>query len=59
VNEQQAEEDAQALHKAGEAKWGTDEDKFIEILTKRSRPHLLKVLGIQTPLSFHPYLSYI
>ncbi|KAL5015707.1 hypothetical protein ScPMuIL_005296 [Solemya velum] len=33
-------EDAKALYKAGEAMFGTDESKFIEILGNRSVPHL-------------------
>jgi len=43
ANDQLAMDDAIALYKAGEGRWGTDEDKFIEILTKRSRAHLLAV----------------
>lgn len=31
---------AQTLYNAGEKKWGTDESKFIEILCKKSIPHL-------------------
>lgn len=43
VNEAQIEQDAQDLFKAGELKWGTDEEKFITILGTRSIPHLRKV----------------
>jgi len=32
--------DAEALYKAGEGKWGTDEDTFIKILTDRSFEHI-------------------
>jgi hypothetical protein len=44
VNDKLAQDDAEALYKAGEGRWGTDEAKFIEILTTRSRAHLLAVL---------------
>ena len=30
--------------KAGIKKWGTDEDKFIEVFTQRSLPHLKAML---------------
>ncbi|XP_074849857.1 annexin A3 [Carettochelys insculpta] len=40
VDEQLAKQDAQVLYNAGEKKWGTDEDKFSEILCLRSLPHL-------------------
>lgn len=36
VDEQLAKKDAQILYNAGENKWGTDEDKFTEILCLRS-----------------------
>lgn len=35
--------DAEALYKAGEKRWGTDEDKFIQIFSERSRAHLAAV----------------
>ncbi|NP_001085527.1 annexin A3 [Xenopus laevis] len=40
VDEQLAKKDAEILYNAGEKKWGTDEDKFIEILCLRSFPQL-------------------
>ncbi|XP_028396288.1 uncharacterized protein LOC114520254 isoform X2 [Dendronephthya gigantea] len=44
ASEKQAVSDATALYEAGEKKWGTDESKFIKILTSRSRTHLRQVL---------------
>jgi hypothetical protein len=35
VNQDEAENDAKTLFEAGEKKWGTDESKFIEILSNR------------------------
>lgn len=43
VDEGRVEQDAQDLFKAGEMKWGTDEEKFITILGTRSHSHLKKV----------------
>ncbi|OCT97313.1 annexin A3 [Xenopus laevis] len=40
VDEQLAKKDAEILYNAGEKKWGTDEDKFIEVLCLRSFPQL-------------------
>ncbi|KAK2911862.1 hypothetical protein QQF64_027727 [Cirrhinus molitorella] len=44
VNADKAKEDAKALYNAGEKKMGTDESKFIEILCKRSMPHLRQTI---------------
>ncbi|XP_026395745.1 annexin D5-like isoform X3 [Papaver somniferum] len=43
VDRLSAEQDAQALYKAGEKKIGTDEKTFIQILSGRSRAHLAAV----------------
>uniref|UniRef100_A0A8C0G9I7 Annexin n=1 Tax=Chelonoidis abingdonii TaxID=106734 RepID=A0A8C0G9I7_CHEAB len=43
IDEGLVEQDAQVLFKAGELKWGTDEEKFITILGTRSICHLRKV----------------
>ncbi|XP_053317652.1 annexin A3 isoform X1 [Spea bombifrons] len=40
VDEHLAKKDAEVLYNAGEKKWGTDEDKFIEVLCLRSFPQL-------------------
>ncbi|XP_067296212.1 annexin A3a [Pseudorasbora parva] len=44
VNADQAKADAKALYQAGEKRLGTDESKFIEILCKRSIPHLRQTI---------------
>uniref|UniRef100_A0A8C1NY30 Annexin n=1 Tax=Cyprinus carpio TaxID=7962 RepID=A0A8C1NY30_CYPCA len=44
VNADKAKEDAKALYQAGEKRLGTDESKFIEILCKRSIPHLRQTI---------------
>lgn len=35
VNEDEAENDARTLFEAGEKKWGTDEAKFVDIISSR------------------------
>ncbi|KAL6472571.1 hypothetical protein MHYP_G00187590 [Metynnis hypsauchen] len=43
VDEALAKQDAKEIYEAGEARWGTDEVKFLTILCVRNRNHLLKV----------------
>lgn len=43
VNEAQAVQDAKDIFEAGEARWGTDEVKFLTVLCVRNRNHLLRV----------------
>ncbi|XP_029456198.1 annexin A3 [Rhinatrema bivittatum] len=45
VDVQLAKKDAQVLYNAGEKKWGTDEDAFVQILCLRSVPHLKLTFG--------------
>eukprot|EP00732_Lithocolla_globosa_P003328 Lithocolla_globosa_v1_NODE_2622_length_1930_cov_8.440000.p1 type:complete len:365 gc:universal NODE_2622_length_1930_cov_8.440000:1131-37(-) len=45
-DEQQAIKDADTFYKAGEGRFGTDDDKFIELLTKRSYPSLRKTFQV-------------
>ncbi|XP_063314777.1 annexin A3 [Pelobates fuscus] len=49
VDENLAKKDAEILYNAGEKKWGTDEDKFIEILCLRSL--------LQLRLTFDEYMK--
>uniref|UniRef100_A0AAQ6AL24 Annexin n=1 Tax=Amphiprion ocellaris TaxID=80972 RepID=A0AAQ6AL24_AMPOC len=44
VDTAKAKADAKALYEAGEKKWGTDEEKFIDILCHRSVPQLRQTL---------------
>lgn len=44
VDAAKAKADAKALYEAGEKKWGTDEDMFIDILCHRSIPQLRQTL---------------
>ncbi|KAM4527829.1 annexin A4 [Odontesthes bonariensis] len=43
VDEAQATKDAKDIYEAGEARWGTDEVKFLTVLCVRNRNHLLRV----------------
>ncbi|XP_036384775.1 annexin A4-like isoform X2 [Megalops cyprinoides] len=43
VDEALVAQDAKDLYEAGEARWGTDEVKFLTILCVRNRAHLLRV----------------
>ncbi|CAJ1070873.1 annexin A3-like [Xyrichtys novacula] len=44
VDSAKAKADAKALYEAGEKKWGTDEEKFIDVLCHRSVPQLRQTL---------------
>ncbi|KAJ9546899.1 hypothetical protein OSB04_019442 [Centaurea solstitialis] len=48
-----AEHDAQALYKAGEKRWGTDESTFRSIFTQRSRAHLAGVTSAYKTMYGH------
>ncbi|XP_040012765.1 annexin A4 isoform X2 [Xiphias gladius] len=43
VDEAQAVLDAKEIYEAGEARWGTDEVKFLTVLCVRNRNHLMRV----------------
>ncbi|XP_061731821.1 annexin A4 isoform X1 [Nerophis ophidion] len=43
VDEAQAVQDAKEIYEAGEARWGTDEVKFLTVLCVRNQKHLLRV----------------
>ncbi|XP_068608619.1 annexin A4 [Brachionichthys hirsutus] len=43
VDEAQAVKDAKDIYEAGEARWGTDEVKFLTVLCVRNQKHLLRV----------------
>ncbi|XP_041825732.1 annexin A4 [Melanotaenia boesemani] len=43
VDEALAAQDAKEIYEAGEARWGTDEVKFLTVLCVRNRKHLLRV----------------
>ncbi|XP_058474115.1 annexin A4 [Solea solea] len=43
VDEALAAQDAKEIYEAGEARWGTDEVKFLTVLCVRNRNHLLRV----------------
>ena len=45
MDEESARKDASALYEAGVKKLGTDEDKFIDILTRKSNSHLQAVMA--------------
>ncbi|XP_031564848.1 uncharacterized protein LOC116300181 [Actinia tenebrosa] len=51
VNQELARKDATALYIAGVKKWGTDEDKFIEILSTRNSVHLKAMMAEYIKLS--------
>ncbi|CAL8277619.1 unnamed protein product [Merluccius merluccius] len=43
VDQAMAAQDAKDIYEAGEARWGTDEVKFLTVLCARNQKHLLKV----------------
>uniref|UniRef100_A0A8D3C031 Annexin n=1 Tax=Scophthalmus maximus TaxID=52904 RepID=A0A8D3C031_SCOMX len=43
VDEAQAVQDAKDIYEAGEARWGTDEVKFLTVLCVRNQNHLMRV----------------
>ncbi|XP_049595132.1 annexin A4 [Syngnathus scovelli] len=43
VNEALVSQDAKEIYEAGEARWGTDEVKFLTVLCVRNKKHLLRV----------------
>ncbi|XP_071769603.1 annexin A4 [Centroberyx gerrardi] len=45
VDEAQAVQDAKDIYEAGEARWGTDEVKFLTVLCVRNQKHLLRVFA--------------
>jgi hypothetical protein len=59
VDVEAAKKDAQTLYAAGEGKLGTDEQTFIDILTKRSFPHLHVVNSSYANLAGHSLESGI
>ncbi|XP_038569018.1 annexin A5-like isoform X2 [Micropterus salmoides] len=53
IQQENIQSDAEALFKAGEQKFGTDEESFITILGSRSAEHLRKVFDAYLKLSKH------
>ncbi|XP_061554227.1 annexin A4 isoform X1 [Phycodurus eques] len=51
VNEAQALQDAKEIYEAGEARWGTDEVKFLTVLCVRNQKHLLRVFEAYQKIS--------
>jgi len=51
VDEDKAKKDAEILYNAGEKKWGTDDDKFIDVLTTRSYSQIAAISHAYEKLS--------
>lgn len=59
VDNAAAHADADALYKAGEGKWGTDESKFNQILVSRSAAHLRAVFEEYKKVAKHDIFTAI
>eukprot|EP00049_Salpingoeca_infusionum_P018069 m.355619 g.355619 ORF g.355619 m.355619 type:complete len:822 (+) comp17294_c0_seq1:227-2692(+) len=59
VDAEKVKADAQALFDAGEKKWGTDESKFIEVLTQRSYAHIKAVVTAYEGISDKDFFTVL
>lgn len=53
INEDEVKKDAKSLYQSGEKKWGTDESKFIQLLSKRSDVQLRAIFEAYGKFSEH------